>query len=131
MVSSGAASGGPVIVSILVVVCYVGGLGLPAPTRPAGCQCTSPEQQQHFSRLLKADMSWFTLTRRSTLDRTVKQVMDWTGPVITVHKRGSRVAACKGSFRTGQLRAIQNKEHWCVWASHAAIGMGTRTDLMR
>jgi len=51
--------------------------------------------------------------------------------VITVYKKGSRVAACKGSFRTGQLRAIQNKEDWCVWASHAAMGMGTRTDLMR
>jgi hypothetical protein len=95
--------------------------------------CASPEEQQRFSRRLKVDISWFALTRRSTLDRPVKQVMEpeRAGQVITVYKKGSRVAACKGSFRTGQLRAIQNKEDWCVWASHAAMGMGTRTDLMR
>jgi hypothetical protein len=93
--------------------------------------CASPEEQQRSSRRLKEDISWFALTRRSTLDRTVKQVMERAGQVITVYEKGSRVAACKGSFRTGQLRAIQNKEDWCVWARHAAIGMDTRTDLMR
>ncbi len=101
---------------------------------PAGRITTSfaasPEEQQHFSRRLKAETSWFVLTSRSTLDQTVKQVMERAGQVITVYKKGSRVAACKGSFRTGQLGAIQNKEDWCLWASHAAMGMGTRTDLM-
>jgi hypothetical protein len=29
------------------------------------------------------------------------------------------------------MRAIQNKEDWCVWASHTAMGVGTRTDLIR
>jgi hypothetical protein len=57
--------------------------------------------------------------------------MERAGQVIIVYKKSSRVAACKGSFRTGQLRAIQNKEDWCVWASHEAKGVCTRTDLMR
>jgi hypothetical protein len=70
------------------------------------------------------------LTRRSKLDRTVKQVMERAGQVITVYMKGSRVAACKGSFRTGQLRAIQNEGDWLIWASHEAIGVGTRADLM-
>jgi hypothetical protein len=111
-----------------------GGLELPAPSlRPGRLNyellCSSPEEQQH--RRLKADISWLALTGRSSLDRTVKQVMERAVQVITVYKKGSRVGACKGSFRTGQLGAIQNQEDWCVWASHAAMGVGTRTDLIR
>jgi hypothetical protein len=36
-------------------------------------------------------------------------------------KRGSKVAASKGSFRSCKLKAIQSKEDWCPWASKAAI----------
>jgi hypothetical protein len=37
--------------------------------------------------------------------------------VITVFKKGTTVAASKGSFRTGKLLAIQSLEDWCIWAS--------------
>ncbi len=30
--------------------------------------------------------------------------------MITVYKKGSWVAACKGRFRTGKVKAIQNRE---------------------
>ena len=40
---------------------------------------------------------------------------------MTVFKKGSRVAACKGCFRTAKLKAIQNKEDWCLWASNLAV----------
>jgi ribonuclease HI len=93
--------------------------------------CASPELQQRLVWKLTADKPWFALTRRATLDRTVKQGMERTGQVITVYKKGSRVAACKGSFRTGQLRAIQSTEDWCVWASRAAIGTGTQEERVR
>jgi hypothetical protein len=83
-----------------------------------------------IGQFAEANRDQLALIRRSTLDRTVKQMMERTGQVITVYKKGSRVAACKGSFRTGQLRAIQNTEDWCIWASHAVMGVGTRTDLM-
>jgi hypothetical protein len=50
------------------------------PGRPVyNLLCASPEEQQRFSRRLKVDISWFALTRRSTLDRTVKQVMEMQG----------------------------------------------------
>jgi hypothetical protein len=42
-------------------------------------------------------------------DRSVRQVMERAGQVVTVYKKGSLVAACKGSYRIGKLRAIQNK----------------------
>jgi hypothetical protein len=47
--------------------------------------------------------------------------MERAGQVVTVYKKGSLTAACKGSYRTGKLRATQNREDWCVWASRAAI----------
>ncbi len=52
----------------------------------------------------------------TTLDQTVKQRMEMTE------------AACKGSFRTCQLRSIQKKEDWCVCVS---AGVGSLTDLIR
>jgi hypothetical protein len=51
----------------------------------------------------------------------VRQVLERAGQMITVYKRGSKVAASKESFRSGKLKAIQNKEDWCLWASKAVI----------
>jgi ribonuclease HI len=82
----------------------------------------SPEEQEFLSNWLRPDQVWFALTRRSTLQRSVKQRLERTGRVITVYKRGSRVAACKGSYRTGMLKAIQSKEDWILWASITALG---------
>jgi len=93
--------------------------------------CAPPELQQRLAWRLTADRPWFALTRRATLDRTVKQGMERAGQVVTVYKKGSRVAACKGSFRTGQLRAIQSSEDWCIWASRAAIGTGVQEEAVR
>ncbi len=36
---------------------------------------------------------------------------------MTVLKKGSRVAACKGSYRTGKLKALKSREGWLLWAS--------------
>ena len=82
----------------------------------------SPEEQQRFSKRLRADLVWFALTRRTTLDPGVKKVMERAGQVITVYKKGLLVAACKGSFRTGKLSAVRSKEDWSLWASLAATG---------
>ncbi len=60
------------------------------------------------------------------LDRGVKRVLR-SGQVITVFKKGPKVAASKGSSRTGELRAIQSLEDWCVWASKAATQTGLET----
>jgi hypothetical protein len=50
------------------------------------------------------------------------------GKVITVYKREALVAASKGSFRSGSLKAIQSKEDWVLWASKA---LGTKRSLKR
>ncbi len=70
---------------------------------------------------------WFVLTRKSNLDRGVKLVLERAGQVITVFKKGTKVAASKGSFRTGKLRAIHSQEDCCVWASKAATQTGLDT----
>ena len=88
---------------------------------------TTPELQQSLSHRLQPDRVWFALTRRSNLDRGVKRVLERTGQVVKVFKKGSKVAASKGSSSTGKLRAIQSLEDWCVWASKAATQTGLDT----
>ncbi len=61
------------------------------------------------------------------LDRRVKRVLERTGQVITVFKKGTKVAASKVNSRTGKLRATQSLEYWCVWASKAATQTGLDT----
>ncbi len=91
------------------------------PSRPVfDLLYASPEEQHSLSGRLRPDQVWFALSRRSTLDRHIKQVLDRAGQVVTVYKKGSRVAAYKGSFKTGKVQAIQNREDWCLWASNAA-----------
>ena len=84
--------------------------------------CASPDLQWSLSRrFLHPNRIWFALSRRSTLDGNVKKGLESAGQVITVYKKGLLVAASRGSFRSGKLRAIQNKEDWILWASKAAI----------
>ncbi len=88
---------------------------------------TTPELQKSLSHSLQPDRVWFALTRRSNLDRGVKRVLERAGQVITVFKKGTKVAASKGSSRTGKLRAIQCLEDCCAWASKAATQTGLDT----
>ena len=83
--------------------------------------CTPLGEQRRFCKQMSADKLWFALTRRSTLGRDVRRALELTGQIVTVFKKGTRVAACKGCFRTAKLKAIQNKEDWCLWASNVAI----------
>ena len=78
------------------------------------------QEQQRLTRQLGGGQVWFVVARRAALDNSTKQMLTKVGRVITVFKRGARVAACKGSFSAGKLRAIQSKDDWCIWASTAA-----------
>ena len=82
---------------------------------------SSPEEQRFLSNWLRSDQVWFALTRRTTLAPSTKRALECNGSVVTVYKRESLVAASKGSFRSGRLRAIQSKEDWVLWASTAAL----------
>ena len=50
---------------------------------------------------------WFALTRKSTLHGSAEIALKQGAHYVTVFKKGSRVAACKGSYRTGKLKAIK------------------------
>jgi hypothetical protein len=80
------------------------------PSRPILSLLVAKAAAVSLSSRLRPDEVWFTLSRRSTLDRHVKQLLKRAGQVITAYKRGSQVAASKGSFRSGKLKAIQCKE---------------------
>ena len=64
---------------------------------------------------------WFALTRKLTLYSSTKLARRQGGQVITVFKKGSRVAACQGSYKTGQLKTVKCRENWSLWASKAAV----------
>ena len=63
---------------------------------------------------------WFALMRKSTLHSSTKLALRQGGHFVTVFKKGSRVAACKGSYRTGKLKTVKYREGWLLWASKAA-----------
>jgi len=83
----------------------------------------SPDEQRSLLGRLRQDQVWFALTRRSTLGRNLEQELHREGQVITVYKRGSRVAASKHSFKTGILKANKSMENWTLWGSKAALGV--------
>ena len=64
---------------------------------------------------------WFALTRKSTLHSSTELALKQGGQVITVFKKGSLVAACKGSYKTGKLKTVKSRENWSLWASRAAV----------
>ena len=67
---------------------------------------------------------WFALTRKSTLHSSTELALKQGGQVmmvITVFKKGSRVAACKGSYKTGKLKTVKSRENWSLWASRTAV----------
>ncbi len=70
---------------------------------------------------MRSDQVWFALTRRTTLAPSTKAALEFNGCVMIVYKQESLVAASKGSFRAGLLRATQSKEDWVLWASAAAL----------
>jgi ribonuclease HI len=89
---------------------------------------SSPAEQRFLSNWFRSDQVWFAVTRRSTLERSIRRVLECNGEVITVYQREALVAASKGSFRSGSLKAIQSKEDWVLWASKA---LGTKRSLKR
>jgi hypothetical protein len=46
---------------------------------------------------------WFALTRKSTFHSSAEIALRQGAHYVTVLKKGSGVAACKGSYRTGNL----------------------------
>ena len=89
-----------------------------SPTRPVYCFLTMCRSlQRGLAAKLTSLQVWFAVTRRSTLDKELETALKREGQIVATYRKGTLVAACKGSWRTARLRAIQNKETWTVWAS--------------
>ncbi len=89
---------------------------------------SSPDEQRYLSNWFQQNWVWLALTRRTTLGQSTKRAIERAGRVVTVYKRGFRVAACKGSFKSGILKAIQTPEQGRLgplglWAITAALGV--------
>ena len=61
------------------------------------------------------------MTRKSTLHSSTELALKQGGQVITEFKKGSRVASCKGSYKTGKLKTVKSRENRSLWASRTAV----------
>ena len=57
----------------------------------------SPAEQLQMAQSLEAGATWLALTRAPNLAPEVRAILSNRGHVLAVFKRGTRVAACKGS----------------------------------
>ncbi len=76
--------------------------------------CSSPEGQGRLARLMAPGKVWFALTRKSTLHSSAEIALRQGAHCVNVFMKGSQVAACKGSYRAGKLKAIKSREDWLL-----------------
>ena len=82
----------------------------------------SSAEQLQMAQPLKAGATWWALTRASNLAPEVRAILSDLGHVLAVFKRGTRAAACKGSWRLAKLQTCKTKENATLWASSGAAG---------
>ena len=87
--------------------------------------------QRGLAAELTSLRTWFAVTRRSTLDTGAAAALRRAGQVVARYRKGAVVAACKGSWRTARLRAVQSREVWSVWASNTAVASPQAAAAMR
>ena len=86
------------------------GYALPS-TRPIFVLlCSSPEEQGRLASLMAPGKVWIALTHKSTLHSSTELALKQGGRVITEFKKGSRVAACKGSYSLQDREARYGEE---------------------
>ena len=73
--------------------------------------CSSPEEQGRLASLMVPGKVCFLLTRKPTLHSSTERALRQGGQVVTVFKKGSRVATCKGSYKTGKLKTLKSREN--------------------
>ena len=98
-------------------------VGLAPCSNDIGSRPPMPEEQERLASLslMAPGKVWFALTRKSTLHSSTELALKQGGQVITEFKKGSRIAACKGSYKTGKLKTVKSRENWSLWASRAAV----------
>ena len=82
----------------------------------------TPQEQLELCRGLSSDGVWFALTCKSNLDTALADRLRSLGSVVKVFRRGTLAAACKGSWKTGELRATKLRAGWTLWGRRNAAG---------
>ena len=79
-------------------------------------------EQLQMAQSLRACATGWALTWASNLAPNLRAILSDQGHVLAVFKRGTRAAACKGSWRLAKLQTCKAKEKWTLWASSGATG---------
>ena len=83
--------------------------------------CLSPDLMRATVNRLRHDSPWVALTREKTLTEGAKAGLERVGSKVFTWSKGAIVAAGTGVWRKAQVRRVQPKEEWTLWASALAM----------
>ena len=66
---------------------------------------------------LRCDLPWVALTREKTLTVEARAGLERVGSKVFAWSKGALVAAGTGVWHKAQLRSIQSRDKWTLWAS--------------
>ena len=75
---------------------------------------------------LRPDAPWLALTREKSLTKEVEAHLQQVGTRVYVWRKGAIVAASTGAWRKAQVRSVQSKETWTLWANAQTAGPAAR-----
>ena len=76
--------------------------------------------------MAQADAPWLALTREKSLTKEVEAHLQQVGTRVYVWRKGAIVAASTGAWRKAQVRSVQSKETWTLWANAQTAGPAAR-----
>ena len=75
---------------------------------------------------LRPDAPWLALTRERSLTPEAEARLQQVGTRAYVWRKGAIVAASAGAWRKAQVRSVQSKETWTLWANAQTAGPAVR-----
>jgi hypothetical protein len=79
--------------------------------------CLPPDIMWTIVTRLLQDVPWLALTRERSFTPEAEAHLQQVGTRVYVWRKGAIVAASTGAWRKAQLRSVQSKETWTLWAN--------------
>ena len=79
--------------------------------------CLPPDIMRTIANRLRPSAPWLALTRAQSLTPVAEECLQRAGTRLLTWRSGAIVAAGAGVWRKAQVRSVQSKEAWTLWAS--------------
>ena len=83
--------------------------------------CLPADILHAISERLRPNATWLVLTRAKSLTAAAEERLKLIGKRLHVWRKGAIVAAGTGVWRRAQVRSVQSKEEWTLWASAQTV----------